>query len=107
MARLLPEDARAVFASVFENGCRRDPEFANLNALFALVLDGVLEPKEVAGPAAMIVVEMGEADDIIIIALRGAKVDFQFPREVNASIPRVVAVLHVGVVDEHFPTVGE
>jgi hypothetical protein len=55
----------------------------------------------------MIVVEMRVADDIIIVALRGAEVGPEFGRQVDAPVPPIVRVAHVGVVDEEFLAVGE
>jgi hypothetical protein len=54
VSRFLPDDARTVFAAVFEDGARRHPQLLNLDAAFALVLECVLKPEEIAGAAAMV-----------------------------------------------------
>ena len=107
IARFLTDNAGAVIQAIFEDRCRRDPQFPNLDATFVLVLEHVLKPEEVAGPAAMIVIEMREADHVIIVPVRGAEVGLEFRRQVDAPVPPVVGIAHVGVVDEHLLAVGE
>ena len=107
VTRFLPDDAGAVVEAVFKDRGRRDPQFPNLDAVFGLVFRCVLKPEEIGGPAAMVVVEVRVAGDIIVVALRGAEVGPEFGRQVDAAVPPIVGVAHVGVVDEQFLAVGE
>src|SRR5205807_6882782 len=64
VARLLTDDAGTVVKTVFENGGCGHPQFADFDAVNALVGGGVVHPEELAAAAAMVVVEMGEADHV-------------------------------------------
>jgi hypothetical protein len=107
MTGFLTDDAGAVVEAVFEDRGRRNPQFPNLDAVFGLVLRCVLKPEEIAGPTAMIVVKMRESDDVVVVPLRGAQIGLEFSRQVEASVPAIVGIAHVGVVDEHLLAVGK
>src|SRR5262245_21267550 len=53
----LAHNAGAVLAAVLENGGRRDPQLVDLDAALALILESMLEPEEICGTAAVIVVK--------------------------------------------------
>ncbi len=105
MPRLLADDTSTVLAAVLQNRRGGHPQFVDLDPAFALVFGGMLEPEEVAGAAAMIVIQMGVADHVVVGALGGAQVGLEHLGEVDAGIPRVVGVPHVGVINQHFAAV--
>src|SRR5260370_39100225 len=60
-----------------------------------------------SGPDAMIVGEMRVSDHNVIVPSRGAQVGFECSRQVDAPVPGIVGIAHVGVVDEYLLAVGE
>ena len=79
----------------------------NLDAALALIHHRVIKPEKFVGTAAVVVVKMGEADDVVIIASRVAKVLAQLIGKIDAPVPRIVRVPHIRVVDQKLLAVGE
>ena len=107
VAGFLPDHAGAVLKAVLGDGGRRDPELLDLDAARALVLGCVVEPEEVARPLAMIGVEVGEADDVEVVAIDLAEVGTDFGGEIAARVVGIVGIALVAEIDEHFALVSE
>ena len=66
----------------------------------------MFEPEKVTRTATVVVVEMGVTDHVVIIALGGPQVGLEHLRQVDAGIPHVGGIAHVGVIDQHLAAVG-
>jgi hypothetical protein len=67
----------------------------------------VLQPEELAKTAAVVVVEMGDADGVVVIPFRFREVAPEFGREIAAQVFLVGCAAHVGVVDQYLAPVGQ
>ena len=80
MPGFLAHDACAVIKGVFQYRRCWNPQLSNLNAAVALVLGRMLMPKEIAIATSMVIIKVGKAHDIIVVALCGPQVRLQFSR---------------------------
>lgn len=67
----------------------------------------MLKVEEIARAAAMVVVEMGETDDIVVVPAGCSQVRPQFSGKVDPLVVGVVVVTHIGIVDQHLLAIGE
>jgi hypothetical protein len=107
ITRFLPDDARAVFHTFLANGSSGHPQFLDLDAAVALVLRSPIELEEAFAAAAVVVVEVREADHVIVVTLCGPQISLQLRRQIDALVAGIVGVARVGVVEEHLSPVRE
>src|SRR6185312_16528184 len=74
MTGFLTDDAGGIVTAFFEHRTGRHPQRLDLDATFALILLGVIPPEEVVRAAAMIVVEVCEADRVVVVALGSTQI---------------------------------
>ena len=84
--RLLPDHARAVFKPLFRDGTGGYPQFIDLVAALRLVLGRVPKPEEIAGAAAMVVVEVAERNDSVVVAPSFFQVGLQLRRKIASLV---------------------
>ena len=63
------------------------------------------QPEKVAETFAMIIVDMGDADGIVVVASGFGEIAPQFLCEITAQVVLIVSTAHVGVIDENLPPV--
>ena len=69
-----------------------------LDSSLALVSKRMFEVEEVGTPANVIVVEMGESDDVVIIA--SIQIDLEAVRQGDSLVRSIVVTLYVGIIEE-------
>ena len=69
VARLLPDDARIVFRALLGDGSGGNPQLLDLDPAGALITGGVVEPEKLTRAFDVVVVQMGEADHIQVVAV--------------------------------------
>jgi len=107
VAGLGAHQPRVAIKAVLANRGGGDPKLSHSNAVVALVERGMLQPKELAEALAVIVVKMGDADGVVVVAVGLGEVAFELTREIAAEITLVIGAPHVGIVDEHLALVGQ
>ena len=55
----------------------------------------------------MVIIEMREANSVVIVALCCTKVLLQLRRQIDAAVPGISGISHVCVVDKKLLAVGE
>jgi hypothetical protein len=97
MPCFLPDDTSAVLQAVFNNRSGRNPQLVDLDPAVALVTGGMLQIKELRTPEDVVVIEVSEADDIVVSA--AIEVGLQALRQRDSLIKGVLVALLVGVVE--------
>lgn len=80
------DDARLILRSILHNRGGRHREFFDLHSITGLIFCGVLQKEEIAGTADVVVVEMGEGDDIQLLAVGPVDVVAQGGRKIDAPV---------------------
>jgi hypothetical protein len=101
VAGLLPDDAGIILSALFNDGGSWHPKLGDLDPAFALINFGVVEMKELGSAANVVVIEMGEGDDVDRVAHRVVDVRLEFLREIATTVVRVVRVALRGIVAKH------
>ena len=98
MPGLLSNDPGAVLYAIFDDRCRWNPQLVYLDSSLALVSNRMFEVEEVGTPANVIVVEMGESDDVVIFA--SIQIDLEEVRQGDPLVRSIVVTLYVGIIEK-------
>src|SRR6266567_3278741 len=111
MARFLaPDDhftALIVAGAFLEQHARRHPQLPDLDAVLVLILRRVLEPKKLGAVGDVVVVAVGERDDIEVVAFGCLELLAQRLLQVNKGAFRIFAIGTMAEVEQETLGIGE
>ena len=107
MASLGADEPGVIFEVFFSDCCGRNPQLVDPDALVVLIALRVRKPEKLPESLAMVIVEMGDAYGVEIIAARLRQIAAKLGREIATNVVLIAGTAHIGVIDEHLAPVRE
>jgi hypothetical protein len=99
MTCLLPDGTGAIFQTVFDNGCSRNPQLIDFDPTFALIAGRMFQVEKLRTSKDMIVIKVCVADHVVIAA--AIEISLQAARKSNPLVRWIFIAFRIRVIEKN------